>query len=265
MRRHERIARDLRDAINRGDYRPGDTTPHEPELMERYGASRHAVRTAVAALTREGLVIPVRRRGTVVRDRAGRRRVRRGLLVRRDHRGYVMPAAAREGEPWQVHGRPRRDTVPIPARAAELLGLEEGATALRRRRVTSPEGEPPFQLVDTWIHPDAVADAPQVAERDTGPGGYLDRLEEAGHGPLSWAEYIRVRMPAPDEARLLGMPTSMPVMEIARVGTSARTNAPVEATICIIPSDRVELVTQLRRAPSARWRDRPVHHGGHDL
>lgn len=253
MRRHERIARDLRDAINRGDYRPGDTIPHEPELMERYGASRHAVRAAVAALTREGLVIPVRRRGTVVRDRAGRRRVRRGVMVRRDHRGYVMPAAAREGEPWQVHGRPRRDTVPITARAAELLGLEEGAAVLRRRRVTSPEGEPPFQLVDTWISPSAVEDAPRVAEPDTGPGGYLDRLEEAGHGPLSWTEYTRTRMPTTEEARLLGMPTSMPVMEIARVGTSARTSRPVEATICIIPGDRVELVQELRRSPGARW------------
>ncbi|WP_068758751.1 GntR family transcriptional regulator [Thermobifida cellulosilytica] len=253
MRRHEEIARDLRDAINRGDYRPGDTIPHEPELMERYGASRHAVRTAVAALTRDGLVVPVRRRGTVVRDRAGRRRVRRGRMVRRDERGYVMPAAAREGEPWQVHGRPRRAVVPIPARPAELLGLEEGTEVLRRRRVTSPAGEPPYQIADTWIHPTAVADAPQVAEPHTGPGGYLDRLEEAGHGPIAWTEYTRVRMPEPDEARHLGMPDSMPVMEIARVGSSARTGAPVEVTICVIPADRVELVADLRRAPSARW------------
>lgn len=253
MRRHEEIARDLRDAINRGDYRPGDTIPHEPELMERYGASRHAVRTAVAALTRDGLVVPVRRRGTVVRDRAGRRRVRRGRMVRRDERGYVMPAAAREGEPWQVHGRPRASTEAIPSRPAELLLLEEGTEVLRRRRVTSPEGEPPFQLVDTWIHPDGVADAPQVAEASTGPGGYLDRLEEVGHGPIAWTEYTRVRMPDPDEARQLGMPDSMPVMEIARVGTSARTGRPIETTVCVIPADRVELVADLRRAPSARW------------
>lgn len=253
MRPHEEIAADLRDAISRGDYRPGDTIPHEPDLMARYGASRHAVRTAVAALTREGLVVPIRRRGTVVRDRSGRRRVRRGVMVRRDERGYLMPAAAREGEPWQVHGRPRREVVPIPARPAELLGLEEGADVLRRRRVTSPAGEAPYQLVDTWISPSAVADAPQVAAASTGPGGYLDRLEEAGHGPIAWTEYIRVRMPDREEARLVAMPDSMPVMEIARVGTSARTHAPVEVTICVIPADRVELVATLRRAPSARW------------
>ena len=252
MRPHEEIARDLREAIERGDYAPGETIPHEPELMEHYGASRHAVRTAVAALTREGLVVPVRRRGTVVRDRAGRRRVRRGVIVRRDDRGYVFPAWT-PGEPWQVHGRPRRDTVPITARAAELLGLEEGTEVLRRRRVTSPEGEPPFQLADTWVHPAVVEDAPRVAEPDTGPGGYLDRLEEAGHAPISWREHMRVRMPTSEEARLVDMPDSMPVLEVARVGTSARTNAPVEVTICVIPADRVELVTDLRRAPSARW------------
>ena len=60
-------------------------------------------------------------------------------------------------------------------------------------------------------------------------------------------------MPDPDEARQLGMPDSMPVMEIARVGSSARTGAPVEVTVCVIPADRVELVADLRRAPSARW------------
>lgn len=263
MRPHEKIAADLRDAISRGDYRPGDTIPHEPELMQRYGASRHSVRAAVAALAREGLVVPIRRRGTVVRDRAGRRRVRRGVMVRRDERGYIMPAAAREGEPWQTHGRPRASTEPIPARPAELLSLEEDTPVLRRRRVTSPAGEPPYQLVDTWIHPDAVADAPRVAAPDTGPGGYLDRLEEAGHGPLSWTEYTRTRMPTTEEARLLGMPDAMPVLEIARVSTSAHTGQPVEVTVCVIPADRVELVTRLRRAPSARWRDRPAHRDGH--
>src|SRR5690606_41348469 len=90
---------------------------------------------------------------------------------------------------WQAHGRPRVSAEPIPARPAELLGVDQGTPVVRRRRVTSPAGEPPFQIADTWIHPDAVADAPQVAERDTGPGGYLDRLEEAGHGPLGWTEH----------------------------------------------------------------------------
>lgn len=250
---HRDVAAELRRAIAEGRYRPGDTLPRLETIAEEHGVAYQTVRAAIRLLRSEGLVESTRRRGTVVLARE-RRRVARGNLVARDPaRGYVMPAASRPDEPWQVHGQPHREVLPCPDRVAELLDIEPGTEVLRRRRVTSPQDEAPFQLVDTWIHPRGVADAPQVAEADTGPGGYIDRLEEAGHGPLSWTEYLRVRMPDPDEAHEVGMPTAMPVMEIARVGTSAMTKAPVEVTICVIPADRVEVVTPLRRARSARW------------
>ena len=226
--------------------------PSYEELSRAYGVGSGVIQAALGVLKAEGLVTVARKAGIVVRPRGPRRRVQRGRTVQRDAHGYVFPAWT-PGEPWQVHGRPRRDTVPITARAAELLGLEEGTEVLRRRRVTSPEGEPPFQLADTWVHPAVLEDAPRVAEPDTGPGGYLDRLEESGHAPISWREHMRVRMPTSEEARLVDMPDSMPVLEVARVGTSARTGAPVEVTVCVIPADRVELVADLRRAPSARW------------
>jgi GntR family transcriptional regulator len=142
---------------------------------------------------------------------------------------------------------------PAPVPVAEAFGVEVGSEVLRRRRVMSPEGEVPFQLVDTWISPDGVADAPQVAEISTGPGGYLDRLEEAGHGPISWTETIRARMPTAEEARLLNIPAALPVLETIIIGTSARTQRPIEVTMRVIPSDRVELVSDLRRAASAAW------------
>jgi GntR family transcriptional regulator len=128
-----------------------------------------------------------------------------------------------------------------------------GDQTVRRRRVTRPAGEPPFQLVDSWVHPGGIADAPRVAEPDTGPGGYLDRLEEAGHGPISWTEYVRARMPLPGEADLLQIATRAVVLEFARVGTSAKTQAPIEVTICVIPAERVEIITPLERDRTAQW------------
>jgi GntR family transcriptional regulator len=107
--------------------------------------------------------------------------------------------------------------------------------------------------VDSWIHPDGVADAPRAAQPDTGPGGYLDRLEEAGHGPISWTERVRARTPLPDEADLLQIAIRAIVMELARTGMSAKTKAPVEVTICLIPADRVEIITPLERDRSAQW------------
>lgn len=49
-------------------------------------------------------------------------------------------------------------------------------------------------------------------------------------------------MPLPGEAHLLQIATRAVVMELARIGTLAKTHAPVEVTICVIPAERVEIV-----------------------
>lgn len=258
--RYQEVAADLRRRILSGEYPPGSRLPGYRELLPRLGVGRGTLRRAIADLEIEGLIEVSPKRGITVRSRSDRRRITRRTAVMRDPaRGYVFPAAARPDEPWGAHGQPRRSWEPAPADIAELLGVESGVEVLRRRRVMSPVGEPPFDIVDTWIHPVAVAEVPQVGEVNTGPGGYLDRLEEAGHGPLSWDEYTRTRMPTPEEARLLGMPrTGMPVLVLTRVARSARTGVPVEATAAIIPADRVEVVTALTRDESAHWPVDPV-------
>ncbi len=138
-------------------------------------------------------------------------------------------------------------------RIARMLGVPEGTEVMRRLRVTGPETEPPFQINDSWIHPRGVADAPEVANQEPGPGGWLYRLEAVGHGPISWTEYHRARMPAKDEADLLQIPMTLPVLEIVRVGRSAKDNQPIEVTMYVIPSDRVETFQVLHRDESAVW------------
>ena len=64
--------------------------------MAMHGAGRETVRRAVIQLTAEGLVEPVRRRGTVVRVRPARRPVTRSRLVYRDELGYYFDRAAQD-------------------------------------------------------------------------------------------------------------------------------------------------------------------------
>lgn len=260
MARYEEVAADLRQRIDGGEWEPGDTLPTTAELMEHYGYSKETVRQAVDVLAKEGRVRVIKRKGTVVQDRSiGRRRIPRSTSVMRDpRRGYIFPAASRADEPWEVHGQPKRMFAPIPADVAERLDIEPGSEVMRRRRVTSPAGEPPFQIADAWIHPDALAEAPQAGEISTGPGGYLDRIEEAGHGPLEWEESTRVRMPTKEEASLLKIPAEMPVWETTTVGVSARTGRAVEASVRVIPGDRAEFVSKLERHAAARWPVEPV-------
>jgi GntR family transcriptional regulator len=70
-------------------------------------------------------------------------------------------------------------------------------------------------------------------------------------------EIHRARMPTKEEAVLLEIPTSLPVLEIVRVGTSGNDGEPVEVTEYVVASDRVETVHVLRRDESARdpWPD----------
>jgi GntR family transcriptional regulator len=255
MARYEVEAAHLRGRIKAGEWEVGSTLPRIAELAEERRVSAHTIRNALNKLAEEGLVRIVRGTGAIVQPpHPERRRIPRGQLVTRDpRRGYIFPAASHPQEPWQVHGKPFRAMTPCPASVAEVFEVEPGTEVLRRRRVTSPAGEPPFQLVDTWLSAEAVADAPQVAEPSTGAGGYIDRLEEAGHGPISWQETTRARMPSREEAKLLQIPTAVPVFELLLVGTSARTGQPLEATVRVIPAERVEMVADFHRAESAQW------------
>jgi GntR family transcriptional regulator len=64
---YHQVANDLRDKIAAGIWAPGDRIPPEPQLIQRYGASRVTVRQAIALLTNEGLLTRFAGRGTFVR------------------------------------------------------------------------------------------------------------------------------------------------------------------------------------------------------
>jgi GntR family transcriptional regulator len=248
------VARALRERISGGEWSAEESLPTVIALMKEYDTSRDTVRNAIAQLAREGLVRVVKKAGTIVQPTTERRRIKRSQTVSRNAlTGYVFPAASSPGEQWTVHGQPRKSVISAPAAVTDQFDLPAGTDVLRRRRVTSPVGEPPFQIVDTWLSPEAVADAPQVAEDSTGPGGYLDRLEEAGHGPISWREATQARMPTSEEALLLRISMAMPVMEMTLVGRSGLHGRPIEVTVRVIPADRVELVSELHRDEAAAW------------
>lgn len=259
MPRYEIEANELRRRIRDGEFQAGDTLPFVADLAKERRVSPQTIRNAFAALEREGLVRVVRGTGAIVQPTPPpRRKIQRGVLVTRDPgRGYIFPAASGPGERWDTHFA-LKSVLEAPAEVAERFGLEEGTGMLRRRRITSPEGQAPFQIVDTWISPEAVAEAPKVADVSTGPGGYLDRLEEAGHGPVSWTETTRVRMPSKEEAKLLRIATSQPVFQMTLEEKSARTGEPIAVTLRVIPGDRVELVANLVRGDSAEWPVDPV-------
>jgi DNA-binding GntR family transcriptional regulator len=259
--RYLHIAAQIRARIEAGEWEPGAKLPRLDDFAAQYGANRDTVGRAIAALETEGVVWAVQGSGIIVRHGMMRLRRPRGNLVKRNlatgSPGYSFPSASGQ-EVWKHHIPPVTGHEPLTdPRIAKLLGVPVGASVMRRFRVTGPEGEPPFQINISWVHPRGLEDAPEVAAQAPGPGDWLYRLEKAGHWPIAWTEFHRARMPTKDEARLLEIPTSLPVLEIVRVGNSGRDNKPIEVTEYIVASDRVETVHVLHRDESAQdpWPD----------
>jgi GntR family transcriptional regulator len=255
--RYKEIAAQLRARILAGEWTPGGTLPTLDVLAAEYEADKNTISRAISeVLEPEGLVWSVPRRGTIVRHGMVRPHRMRGNLVKRnvasDGPGYSFPSASGQ-EIWHHHIPPTAKPEKLDnQRIARMLKVPAGSEILLRHRVTGPETEPPFQINNSWIHP-RVADVPGVAGRAPGPGDWLYRIEKAGHGPLSWMEFHRARLPTKSEAAELQIPVTLPVLEIVRVGRSALDGEPVEVTEYLIPSDRVETVHELHRDESAAW------------
>ncbi|HWG64208.1 MAG TPA: winged helix-turn-helix domain-containing protein [Streptosporangiaceae bacterium] len=62
----ERVARDLRERIQRGEFSSGDPLPPVTELAESYGVARATVAKALRVLVDDGLVVTRPRWGTFV-------------------------------------------------------------------------------------------------------------------------------------------------------------------------------------------------------
>ncbi len=227
------IASALREAITRGDYPPGTTIPKETELMARHGAGRETVRRAVIQLTAEGLVEPVRRRGTMVRVRPARRPVTR----------------SRQG--WYPLQPPSVSRGPVPFDVATQLGVAPGDEAIIRDRIMGdPETGRPAQLATSYIPAGLAAELPVLAARDTGPGGIYDRMEEAGLGPIRWAEAITTRPPSPMEASRLGLAAGVALLRIVRLASSPA-GRPLEVNDTRMSGEEFEIGYSLSRDASA--------------
>jgi GntR family transcriptional regulator len=244
----QEIASALRAAITRGDYPPGTTIPKETELMAAHGAGRETVRRAVIQLTAEGLVEPVRRRGTVVRARPARSPVTRSRLVYRDELGYYFDQAA---QGWRALRPPTVSRGPVPYDIATQLGVAPGDEAVIRDRVMGdPATGRPAQLATSYIPAALAADLPVLATADTGPGGIYDRMEEAGLGPLEWTEAITTRPPSPAESAQLRLAPGTALLRIVRLASSPA-GQPLEVNDTRMSGDEFEISYPISRHSSA--------------
>jgi len=249
--RYREIADELRQAIKSGAYQPGDVIPKEKELMARYKASRPIVRQAIGLLRDEGLLMTIRRRGTVVRRPPVRLELSRYNRVLGPERGGLGPwetSCKEQGVPGEM--KPISVTQESAAcRVAEWLEIPEGETVVRRSRHAIADGQV-AQIQDAWYPLDIVEGTP-LASAEKVVGGAYRALAAIGHRPSVVTERVIARAATPEEAQTMRLGPSVPVLEIWRQ-TRDQDGRAVEVLRVVADANRSELLYDNMPLPKTR-------------
>lgn len=229
---YRELASALRDAIHAGTYSAGSTLPKQDEIAEQHGVNVNTVRKAVSVLEAEGLVTPVRRKGTVVRARPAMKRLGAERYAKSKWKfGLVAFAADREasGRAWRRDDQTNKvRSVEADADVAAALGVDVGAPVYERARLVKDAGIPTHTLT-SYYRPEHVEGTPIVdpTPGTATPGGGFAVLTMQGLEPDHMTETIHARMPTPDELAELELPAGEPVMVLHRT-TYTVNDVPVE-------------------------------------
>ncbi|MGN3953852.1 GntR family transcriptional regulator [Streptomyces sp. WAC8370] len=231
--RARHLADGLRQQITDGAFADG-TLPDERELGRRFGASRNAVRDALALLREEGLITRRRGIGTTV------------LLPKYGHgldrlAGLAEELAGRGTVTNEV--RVAAEVSVLPAAVATRLEVPAGAGGVYVERLRWLDGLP-LSLDTSWLTAGVgrAVLAGDLRERDV-----FGLIEEAAGVPLGRAEVAVHAVSAdPGTARLLGIEPGAAVFALERLTRSAD-GRPVDVESIRIRADRMTLRATLRR------------------
>lgn len=243
----QRIADDLRQAIESGDLTPGEQLASERELAARYGTARNTAREAVRILATEGLVVAEHGRGAFVRTQAPVIRVA----------AYLTPSSATgQRATWRGEGEDQgfqasQDIVEVatvapPPEVRERLGLGDDQLTVVRRRILRADGLP-VQLADSY-YPATIAAGTELAEAKKLRGYTYAALKRLGIELDRFVDEFRIRMPSPAESRALELSAGVPVMRLVRT-TYAVDGRPVEVADQVLAGDRYVLVYEVPASP----------------
>jgi GntR family transcriptional regulator len=233
-----RIADDLREQIQHGDYPPGARLPSERVLARRYATARNTAREAFSILQAEGLVIAQHGRGVFVRTRPP--------LMRLGANRYSRSAREQTGlSPFRIEvmrqGRtPRTECrsitrIPAPPEVAERLGLTQHTEVVARENWYFAD-EQPVQVGVTYIPAGIAGDSPLATETNLGPGSIYARFQDLGYPITQIREEITARMPTPGETNGLAIPPGVPVLEVLHTGFDPH-RQPFEVTTFVLRAD----------------------------
>ncbi|MEV5128782.1 UTRA domain-containing protein [Streptomyces decoyicus] len=166
---------------------------------------------------------------------------------------YLTARQPGKGDAWSAEtaARGRRGTQRIvqagetsaPAGIAEVLGLEQGAVVVGRRRVMYLDNRP-CELTDTY-YPLSIARGTRLAGTAKIPGGAITLLAELGYVAVRACEDISARLPSEEEAEALDADVTQPVLQLVRLSLDAG-DRPIQADRMVMPAQLQQLRYDIR-------------------
>jgi len=196
----------LTQALQAGDWKPGEVIPSEAELAQRFKVSQGTVRKAIDELATDNLLVRRQGRGTFVATHAETQVQYRFLRLVSDD------GSADRLERRFLDCRRLR----AQAEVARELGLRSGDAVVQIRRLLSLR-ERPVVLDELWLP--GAAFKGLTAERLAQWRGPLYRLFESEFGVhmVRAEEKIRAVAADADAAALLGRAQGAPLLSVERV------------------------------------------------
>jgi GntR family transcriptional regulator len=202
------VAADLRRRIAAGEFAAGSRLPSETEIGRVYGVSRGRARSALAQLARQSVVVS---------------RPRDGWYVRARHETQAFDRMLSFAQWAASGGRSAGGTIversngPADAREATLLRTRLGEPLQRFTRVRTLDGRVVMVERSAW--------APWVASVvDAMPDDIVSTTVALAHAGIlvaSGSHRITAVAASREDAELLGVRRSSPLLQVSRVTTTA--------------------------------------------
>jgi GntR family transcriptional regulator len=196
-------------SLQNGEWKPGEVIPSEMDLAARYRVSQGTVRKAIDELAAENLVMRRQGKGTFVATHAEQHVQYRFLRLLPDtgDAGEEGPAQRRIIDCKRVRAT---------ADVARALALRPGDAAIQVRRVLAFAGTPTI-LEDIWL-PGQAFKGLNGEQMRSYPGPTYAMFEvDFGVRMVRAEEKLRAVLPDPEQAALLEITTSTPLLSVERI------------------------------------------------
>lgn len=214
----DEVATELKNRIDRGEYPAGHRLPSEREITDELNVSRATVRGALLRLQAENIIDIVPRGGAFVRSPSTKvlvgpasPSVASGLELKRA--GSFIRAMEAQGRKTLIRFIEPSSIVPAGEEIGEKMGVGPETKVLRRYRVHLVD-RIPYRILDSYYLASIAGD---LLGKDE---GYIPLFkwvrEHTGLRAARAFEKINIRMPSSEEATLLNISRTQPVVDMDR-------------------------------------------------